>query len=166
MSKVLVTGGCGAIGSRLIERLAAAGHRVLDCAATTAPLRDVEVVIADLSDRGALARATRDVEIVFHLAAVVHVTDPTPQLLERYESVKVDGTRNVVEAARSAGVGRVVFFSTIRSTGRRGRARRTTKARRSDPIRGMRRARRSRNEWLSRRCRLSSFASRRSTVRG
>ena len=115
MSRVLVTGGCGSIGSRLIERLAAAGHlvRVLDRAETSAPFSDVEVVKADLDDRAALARATRDVEIVFHLAAIVHVTDPTPELLERYESVNVVGTRNVVETARDAGVGRVVFFSTI-----------------------------------------------------
>jgi nucleoside-diphosphate-sugar epimerase len=115
MSNVLVTGGCGAIGSRLVGRLVAAGHgvRILDRTAATAQLRDVEVITADLGDRAAVARATRDVEIVFHLAAVVHVTDPTPQLLERYESVNVDGTRNVVEAARSARVGRVVFFSTI-----------------------------------------------------
>jgi UDP-glucose 4-epimerase len=55
----------------------------------------------------------RGVESVVHLAALLHIVNPSPELLSRYERINVGGTANVVEAARRTGVVRLVFFSTI-----------------------------------------------------
>jgi UDP-glucose 4-epimerase len=55
----------------------------------------------------------QSVEIVVHLAALLHVQDPPRAMREAYERTNVHGTRVVVEAARDAGAGRLVFFSTI-----------------------------------------------------
>jgi UDP-glucose 4-epimerase len=53
------------------------------------------------------------VDGVIHLAALLHIVNPLPALQEKYERINVGGTATVVEAARQAGVGRLVFFSTI-----------------------------------------------------
>jgi len=49
----------------------------------------------------------------FHLAALLHIVNPPPELREKYERVNIGGTATVVEAAIKAGVKRVVLFSTI-----------------------------------------------------
>jgi UDP-glucose 4-epimerase len=55
----------------------------------------------------------KGVNTVIHLAAMLHVIQPSPSLYEQYESINVGGTATVVEAAVQAGVQRVVLFSTI-----------------------------------------------------
>jgi len=55
----------------------------------------------------------RGIDAVIHLAALLHIVNPHPDLQPEYERVNVGGTAIVVEAARQAGVGRMVFFSTI-----------------------------------------------------
>ena len=51
--------------------------------------------------------------VVFHLAAKLHINDPSPQLAAEYRRVNVEGTAQLAEAARLAGVRRLVIFSTI-----------------------------------------------------
>ena len=53
------------------------------------------------------------VDVVVHLAALLHVVNPPPELREKYERINVGGTATVVEAAVKAGVKRVVLASTI-----------------------------------------------------
>ncbi len=53
------------------------------------------------------------IDAVIHLAALLHIVNPPPSLQPEYERINVGGTATVVEAARQAGVGRMVFFSTI-----------------------------------------------------
>ena len=55
----------------------------------------------------------RGVDAVVHMAALLHIVNPPPELGEKYERVNVGGTATVVEAAIKAGVKRVVLFSTI-----------------------------------------------------
>lgn len=113
----LVTGATGAIGPSLVQALLAEGCavRALARAAPPAGLLPplVDVVIADLEDHAALVRAVADVDVVFHLAAKLHVVNPGPELDAEYVRVNVDATRKLVEVARQSGVGRLVFFSTI-----------------------------------------------------
>jgi UDP-glucose 4-epimerase len=73
----------------------------------------VEEVCGDVADPAALSAAVAGVELVFHLAAKLHMANPTPEMRAEYERVNVGGTRAVVEAAQAAGVRRLVFFSTI-----------------------------------------------------
>ncbi len=116
----LVTGGAGFIGSHLVERLLADGHRVtvVDNFATghrsnLAPLLDrhgarLTVVEADVADAAAIAGAFDGVEQVFHLAALADIVPSIQRPLD-YHRANVDGTVTVLEAARAAGVRRFVY---------------------------------------------------------
>jgi len=86
---------------------AALGQRT---AARQALLAGVEAVTGDLRDAESLRRAVAGCERVFHAAADYRLWAPEPQ--ELYES-NVDGTRNLLAAARDAGVGQVVYTSTV-----------------------------------------------------
>ena len=58
-------------------------------------------------------KAVAGVDVVFHLAAKLHINDPSPKLKLEYQRVNVEGTRCLAEAARAADVKRFVLFSTI-----------------------------------------------------
>lgn len=118
MSRVLVTGGAGFIGSHIAERLADLGHevRVIDNFSTgkrenlAACAGRVAVIEADIRDLAALKAAARGVDVVFHEAALASVPrsvdDPVTS-----DEVNVHGTLNVLVASRDAGVRRVVYAS-------------------------------------------------------
>jgi nucleoside-diphosphate-sugar epimerase len=104
----LVTGGSGYFGSLLVERLVARGEsvRVLDISDAERP-PGVEIVLADVRDRGAVDAAVRGCAVVYHNVAQVPLAKD-PALLR---SVNVDGTKVLLDAARQAGVGKVVHTS-------------------------------------------------------
>lgn len=116
MSRYLVTGGAGFIGSHLTVALVRAGHqvRILDDLSTgnLANLHGVasEVLGGDVRDPVIAARAVDGMDGVFHLAALGSVSrslkDPEATL-----SVNVGGTESVLTAARTARVARVVYAS-------------------------------------------------------
>lgn len=113
MQGAFVTGGSGFIGGRLIERLVADGVRVRglarsDRAADAVRAAGAEPVRGDLDDVAALRRGMTGTDVVFHAAAKVEDWgDPRD-----FERVNVQGTRNVLEAARAAGVRRLVHVGT------------------------------------------------------
>jgi UDP-glucose 4-epimerase len=115
----LVTGGAGFIGSHVVEHLLESGWkvRVLDDLSTgnqanlAAVGGKIEFIPGSVTDATAVARAVTGVEAVFHLAAKVFVPESF-QIPAEYERVNVAGTALVLEAARRAGVRRVVFSST------------------------------------------------------
>ncbi|MEV4757936.1 NAD(P)-dependent oxidoreductase [Micromonospora sp. NPDC049559] len=113
---VLVTGAAGRIGSRLRPRLARPGRtlRLLDTAEQSPPGPDeaVELVHADLADVPALTAACAGASAVVHLAAL-----PNEESWEKLLRVNVEGSRNLLEAARSAGVPRVLLASSIHAAG-------------------------------------------------
>lgn len=113
--KVLVTGGAGFIGSNLVVRLVGEGHgvRVLDdlCTGYRDNVPDgVELVVGDVSDETITRSAMDGVEIVFHQAARRSVVGSVEQPL-RTDTANVHGTLGVLEAARLAGVRRIVSAS-------------------------------------------------------
>jgi dihydroflavonol-4-reductase len=109
----IVTGGAGFIGSHLVDRLVSSGQavRVIErpgAAVEHLPGR-VEVVFADIRDRGGLARALEGGRWVYHLAA-------NPNLWARdrreFEAVNYRGTKHVLDAALAAGAERILHTST------------------------------------------------------
>jgi UDP-glucose 4-epimerase len=113
--RVLVTGGAGFIGSHVVDALRAAGHepRVFDLRASPHhPEDEVDTVIGSVLDPRSLRAAMEDCQAVAHLAAAADVDDVAKRPAEA-EELNARGTLNVLEAARGAGVGRVLYASTI-----------------------------------------------------
>src|SRR3569833_2750232 len=113
----LVTGGCGFIGSHLVDALLARGHevRVVDNFATgnrlnLSPQGPVRLLEGDIREPELLRRAMDGVDVVFHQAALPYV----PRSIADQNSchdVNATGTFQVLMAARDMGVRRVVFAS-------------------------------------------------------
>ncbi len=122
--QVLVTGGAGFIGHHLAAALANRGARVrvLDNLSSGKATRleslagRVELVVGSVTDSQALAQAVRNVEIVFHEAALVSVPQSIGRPLD-YQLVNSTGTLNVLEAARKAGVRRVIYAASSSAYG-------------------------------------------------
>ncbi len=116
--QVVVTGGAGFIGSHLAERLLRGGQRVrvLDNFSTGRPQNlahltsnpNLEVHQVDIADYIAIRPLFNGVECVFHLAALADIVPSIQQPLDYHRS-NVDGTVNVLEAARQAGVRRLIY---------------------------------------------------------
>jgi nucleoside-diphosphate-sugar epimerase len=112
---VLVTGGTGFVGSHLVRRLLARGHRVT-CLDRHPGLFDDELraggaslISGSVTDADDVERVMAGQEVVFHLAS------PFGDILEpdaAYWAIEVEGTRNVLAAAEREGVRRVVHCST------------------------------------------------------
>jgi dihydroflavonol-4-reductase len=107
---ILVTGGCGFVGSHLVRQLAAAGERVRAFDRAPGPVPDtVELAVGDITDRAAVAAAVRGCRHVYHLAA-------NPQLWTRrrgqFHNINYVGTTIVLDEALRAGAERVLHCST------------------------------------------------------
>jgi NAD dependent epimerase/dehydratase len=122
--KVLVTGADGFIGSHLVERLLEEGASVrafcyynsfnswgwLD----TLPekkLKDIEIFTGDIRDAGSVKSSMKDIEVVFHLAALIAIPYSyySP---ESYVDTNIKGTLNVLQTAREFGTSRILTTST------------------------------------------------------
>ena len=115
--RVLVTGGSGFIGSHVVDKLRARGHEpvIYDLRPSpwhTDPAHPVDTVLGSITDREALERALHSCDAVAHLAAVADVNDVHAEP-EDAERVNARGTVAVLEAARRAGVKRILYASTI-----------------------------------------------------
>lgn len=115
--RVLVTGATGAVGPAVVAEFLAAGYRVRTLARTHPPAgllpSTIECRQGDVSHSDAVQTAMDGVDIVVHLAALLHITNPSPALRAEYTRVNVEGTQVVVDAAQQAGVKRMVLGSTI-----------------------------------------------------
>ncbi len=112
MKPALVTGASGFLGWHVARVLLERGHsvRALVRPGSRVTDLDVETVTGDLRDRASLDRAVQGCELLFHVAADYRLWARHPE--ELYRS-NVDGTRNLFEAARAAGIQRAVYTSTV-----------------------------------------------------
>ncbi len=125
--KVLVTGAGGFIGSHLAERLVELGASVRALVHYNAlgswgwldgsPLaRDMEILAGDVRDRESVRVAIQGSEVVFHLAALIAI--PYSYVAPAsYVETNINGTLNILQAARHAGVARLVHTSTSETYG-------------------------------------------------
>jgi UDP-glucose 4-epimerase len=115
MTSVLVTGGSGFIGSHVVDRLTAAGHRprILDTRASEwHDPSDVETVLGDVRRLDDVLRAARGCTAICHLAAIADVAQVRDEPADATE-LNATGTLNVLEAARQLSTPRVVYASTV-----------------------------------------------------
>ena len=114
MSIALITGSSGHVGSNLIRELSKQDYKIR-CIDFDGDYRayegfDVEVVKGDITNKDSLHSVFKNVDIVFHTAALINLD-------RRYEKqirqVNVEGTRNVCEAAVKAGVKKLIHFSSV-----------------------------------------------------
>jgi UDP-glucose 4-epimerase len=117
-AKCIVTGGAGFIGSHLVERLISEGHDVIvldnfaigrhtNLAPVSASPR-LKIVESDVTNPDTIAPHFVNVDWVFHLAALADIV-PSIEAPLRYHRTNVDGTVNVLEIARRAGVQRFIY---------------------------------------------------------
>lgn len=124
MANYLVTGGAGFIGSHLVERLVRDGQavRVLDnfSSGKRANLADfaekIEVIEGDIREPEACRKAAADIDVVFHEAAVPSVPKSVQDPITCHRA-NIDGTFNVLLAAREAKCKRVVFAASSSAYG-------------------------------------------------
>lgn len=114
--KSIVTGGAGFIGSHLVDALIDLGHDVIVLDNFSTGRRDnldhakdkIELVECDLTIPGDWVGKFKDVDWVFHLAALADIV-PSIQKPEAYFRANVDGTFNVLEAGKAAGIKRFIY---------------------------------------------------------
>jgi UDP-glucose 4-epimerase len=124
MAVCVVTGGAGFIGSHLVEALLERGHhvRVVDnfCTGDRANLAgvaaDIELIEADIRDETAVTVAVDGAEVVYHQAALPSVPRSVADPITSHAACAT-GTLNVLQAARSSGVRRVVYAASSSAYG-------------------------------------------------
>ena len=120
--QALVTGATGFVGAHLVRALTEAGHQVRALHRASSRLDALagltyESALGDVTDRPSLDAACKGCDWVFHVAAVADYWRNDD--VNRMYAVNVDGTQNVLEAARDAGVKRVIFTSSAAAIGAR-----------------------------------------------
>jgi len=121
VKRILVTGGAGFIGSHLTEKLLYDGHRVLVVDNFSAGDPDnirqlfnrpgFKLSRADIRDRSAISRAMQNIDVVYHLAAQIHIDRSIMDPVETID-INVNGTLSVLDAAVQNDVEKVVLAST------------------------------------------------------
>jgi len=117
--RIGVTGGSGVVGRALVRQLVDDGHEVSALARTPASAAELmrlgaTPVEGDVIDTPGLSPLARGKDWVFHVAGINEMCSPDP---DHMDLVNIQGTRNVMEACRSEGVGRMILTSSAAAIG-------------------------------------------------
>jgi len=118
MTKILVTGATGFVGKHLVTALVKEKEEVF-CLVRDTKIKDplfqkVKLIKGKMEDNKTLLHALKDIDIVYHLAAISGKSAISPKL---YQSVNIEGVRNLVSAALKEKVKRFIFISSNAVTG-------------------------------------------------
>lgn len=119
MSKVLVTGANGFLGSWVVRRLLEEGHQVYSLVRKTSDLSELqgvptEYLYGDVTDLHSLLASFEGIDTVFHLAGLIAYKRSERAMMEK---VNVEGTSNVIEAVRARNVRKLVHLSSVVAVG-------------------------------------------------
>jgi dihydroflavonol-4-reductase len=119
MKTTLVTGGTGFVGGAIVRSLHARDEQVRVLARPTSKTEalaqlGVEIVQGDILDQNSVEAALKGCDTLYHAAAIYELWVPDKQLLLQTE---IEGTRNVMTAARNCGVNKIVYTSTTFTIG-------------------------------------------------
>src|ERR1700752_1574300 len=114
--RIAITGASGFVGTHLTQRLESEGHELVLISRNPRP-DDNRVVADDLSNASVLRELFRDCKVVAHCAGINREIGR-----QTYQRVHIEGTRNVVEAAKAAGVEKIVLMSFLRARAQCGSA--------------------------------------------
>lgn len=118
MSRVLITGANGFVGSRLVQYLRDKGHDITRAVRDYTKEGGDTVPTGDIGPDTDWTAALTDCEVVVHLAARVHImNDTASNPVDLYRAVNFDGTLNLARQAARSGVRRFVYLSTIKVNG-------------------------------------------------
>jgi len=106
----LITGGAGFLGINLVRYLHSRGHKVASLDIVPFDYKDmndkIEIITGDIRDKEIVEKSVRDRDIIVHTAAALPLYKP-----EDIYSTDIDGTRNMIEAGKKAGVKRFIHIS-------------------------------------------------------
>lgn len=107
--RVLITGGAGFLGRHLCRRLSKEGHELVVLDLVENP--EFATTIADIRDADEMKKHIKNVDVVFHLAALIQAGESV-QEPQKYIDSNISGSLNVLEAMRENGVSTIIFSST------------------------------------------------------
>lgn len=118
MSRIIITGATGFVGTRLARSLAEAGYDVVEVGRKASSVAATFSCVDDISDTADYSNAFSGCDAVIHLAARVHVMhDDVEDSLAAFREVNLHGTVNLARQAAAAGVKRFVYVSSIKVNG-------------------------------------------------
>lgn len=122
MSRILVTGGAGFIGSHIVDRLTSGGHEVTVLDNLSTGKREnlngrAKLIVCDIKDYEVIAPHFHGIEAVFHTAALARI-QPSIQNPLPYNDANITGTLNVLWAAHNGGVKKVIYSASSSAYGR------------------------------------------------
>ena len=114
LGRVLVTGGSGFVGCNFVTTLLNKGFKVCSFDLAPSPLthENLDVIVGNICDQDLVNKAVKDVDTVFHTAAIIDLKGGkavTKEYRDRSYAINVEGTKNLLIAARKAGVSRFVY---------------------------------------------------------
>lgn len=108
--KILITGGSGFIGTRLIDELVKGNHEIIIYDKVKSEKYPDLSLIGDVRNQEELIEACKDIDIIYNLAAE-HADNVTP--LSLYEDVNVGGAKNIIIAAEKNDINKIIFTSSV-----------------------------------------------------
>ena len=115
MEKILVTGGTGFVGQRLLKSL-----KSIECEIHTLsrkPNPDYKTIVCDLESKTIPENALKGIEKVFHLAGYAHDSQNSNKVNKLYQAINVDATARLAEIAVQQGVKKFIFVSSVKAGG-------------------------------------------------